>query len=234
MSTVEEELEERGFAIVRSAIDKDDLARFRAVAEQVARDFPREAHGLRNLLGRVPELCACLAESPLRDLIPPGYAIVRSILFDKNPAANWNVAWHQDQTVALRERHEIEGFGPWTMKDAVPHAQAPEPLLERMLTIRLHLDETGRDNGALRVLAGSHRHGRLPDADSESFRKVAEACEEILCEAAPGDVLLMRPLLFHASSKAVAPAHRRVIHLECAPPEALPAPLEWAELVEFA
>jgi ectoine hydroxylase-related dioxygenase (phytanoyl-CoA dioxygenase family) len=233
MSDIEKELEQRGFSLVRGAIDADVLARFRAAAEQAAHDFPREAHGLRNLLGHVPAMAACMAESRLRSLVPAGYVVVRSILFDKNPAANWNVAWHQDQTVALRERHEAEGFGPWTVKDSVPHAQAPAPLLARMLTIRLHLDETGRENGALRVLAGSHRHGRLPDSDAEAFREVAAGSEEILCAAAPGDALLMRPLLFHASSKATAPSHRRVIHLECAPPEALPAPLAWAELVRF-
>jgi hypothetical protein len=36
----------------------------------------------------------------------------------------------------------------------------------------------------------------------------------------------MRPLLVHASAPARAAAHRRVLHIEFAPPEAI-SPLQW-------
>lgn len=37
---------------------------------------------------------------------------VRAILFDKTPQANWSLGWHQDRTIAVRERRETCGFGP--------------------------------------------------------------------------------------------------------------------------
>jgi hypothetical protein len=43
-----------------------------------------------------------------------------------------------------------------------------------------------------------------------------------------GGVLLMRPLLLHASQKATRPARRRVIHLEYAACD-LPSGLDWNE-----
>jgi len=39
----------------------------------------------------------------------------------------------------------------------------------------------------------------------------------------------MRPLLLHASSAARSPQHRRVVHLEFAPRDLLPAGLDWGE-----
>jgi ectoine hydroxylase-related dioxygenase (phytanoyl-CoA dioxygenase family) len=92
-----------------------------------------------------------------------------------------------------------------------------------MLAVRVHLDDCGPENGALRVLPGSHREGRLSDADVDRWR--AEV-PELLCAARAGDALLMRPLLLHASSAAVSPAHRRVLHFEFGAGN-LPAGLEW-------
>lgn len=86
---------------------------------------------------------------------------VRVSYFDKSPEANWLVAWHQDLTIAVRKRMEVPGFGPWSVKDGVPHVQALVELLEQMITIRLHLDYCDESNGALRVLSGTHRFGRL-------------------------------------------------------------------------
>jgi hypothetical protein len=40
----------------------------------------------------------------------------------------------------------------------------------------------------------------------------------------------MRPLLVHASSAAILPAHRRVLHIELAPIEAI-SPLQWHSAV---
>lgn len=230
MSMLEENLNNAGFALVREAAGSADRLILRAAAEELAVKFPAEAHGLRHLLARSPAIRQWVESGRLRGLIPAGYAVVRSILFDKNPAANWNVSWHQDLTVALRERIETEGFGPWTIKEKVVHAQAPMALLERMVTVRLHLDRADRDNGALHVLSGSHAFGKIPESALDAQR---QECEEITCEAAAGDALLMRPLLLHSSQKSVAPRHRRVIHLECAPAGALPEPLQWAERVEI-
>jgi hypothetical protein len=148
---------------------------------------------------------------------------VRAISFDKSPAANWYVAWRQDLTIAVAERRDVPGFGPWSVKNGVPHVQPPVGLLEHMLTVRLHLDPADATNGALRVLPGSHRHGRLRTEHIESLR---HATPDILCRATAGDALLMRPLLLHASSRATAAARRRVLHIEYAACE-LPGGLSW-------
>jgi hypothetical protein len=150
---------------------------------------------------------------------------VRAIHFDKSPQSNWLVPWHQDLTIALRRRRDVPGFGPWSMKAGIPHVQPPVECLQQMLTVRIHLDATGAVNGALRVLPGTHLLGRLAPEGIQALR--AER-SEVLCAAAAGDALLLRPLLLHASSRSSSPAHRRILHLEYAG-FTLPSGLDWQE-----
>ena len=116
-------------------------------------------------------------------------------------------------------------FGGWSVKKGVVHVQPPASVLENMLTLRVHLDDCDADNGPLRVLRGSHRYGRLNDGQVEDLKHTSE---EVICVVPAGGVLLMRPLVLHASSPAKIPRHRRVIHLEYAA-DPLPAPLRWFE-----
>jgi len=148
---------------------------------------------------------------------------VRGILFDKIPDANWKVPWHQDVTIAVREKAVVGGFGPWSTKAGILHVQPPASVLEKMISIRMHLDSCNESNGALQVIPGSHRSGRIAEIDIPS---VLVGSQPHICAVNSGGVLLMRPLLLHASSASQSPAHRRVIHLDfvC---EQLPAPLKW-------
>jgi ectoine hydroxylase-related dioxygenase (phytanoyl-CoA dioxygenase family) len=157
-----------------------------------------------------------------------GASAVRGILFDKTPGATWKVVWHQDLTVAVRERREVEGFGPWSEKDGVPHVQPPTALLARMVAVRVHLDDCTTTNGPVRVIPGSHRTGRLSASDVDRWRATAP---EVVCTVPRGGVLAFHSLLLHASSPALEPAHRRVIHVEYAGAgwAELPGGLAWHE-----
>jgi ectoine hydroxylase-related dioxygenase (phytanoyl-CoA dioxygenase family) len=156
-------------------------------------------------------------------VLGPGCFVVRAILLDKTAGANWKVAWHQDLTIAVRERVEAPGFGPWSEKAGIPHVQPPRGVLERMLTVRVHLDHCGRDNGPVQVIPGSHARGRLAADEIARWR---DGREPFLCTSPRGGALVMRPLVLHASSPATKPGHRRVVHLEFAADE-LPHGLEW-------
>ena len=171
-------------------------------------------------LARSPRLLGLVRPHVAREPVP-----VRAIFFDKSPGGNWLVPWHQDLTLALRARAEVTGFGPWSVKDGVPHVQPPVDLLEQMLTVRLHLDDADEANGALRVLPGTHRLGRLSPVQVQEQRAQQA---DILCAATAGDALLMRPLLLHASGRSTSQRHRRVLHVEYAA-FTLPDALHWHE-----
>jgi hypothetical protein len=213
--------------MIRRAVSEHVLAGLRDEAERLALDHPDQAHGIRQLLERSPLIAAWSRSLEIRSCLPPHVQPVRAILFDKTPETNWNVAWHQDLTISVRRQADAPGYGPWSVKEGIIHVQPPPPVLETLVTLRLHLDPTPGENGALRVIPGSHRQGRL---DARTISELRRATPEHVCEAEAGDVLLMKPLLLHASSASARPGHRRVLHIEYADPETLHPSLQWAAL----
>jgi hypothetical protein len=217
---------ETGFQVSPAVLDAERIAPLQREAERLAH---AGSAGCRGVLGRSPMIRELAFSNPFRSLaetaLPASAFPVRAILFDKTPDTNWKVPWHQDLAIAVAERCEVEGFGPWSVKDDMPHVHAPVWLLERMVTLRLHLDDCPADNGALRVLPGSHREGKL---SAEQIVAWKERVPETVCEVPAGGVLRMRPLLLHASSVATRPGHRRVLHIEFAC-EPLPGGLRWVE-----
>lgn len=186
-------------------------------------------YAMRGILRLVPEVQELAGSAAVHALLEPGLGPgafpVQGLLFDKTPDVNWKVPWHQDGTIALRERVDTPGFGAWTVKDGVPHCRPPAAVLERMVALRLHLDDCGPENAPLRVLPGSHTCGLLNHAEIQEWRKQVEP---VSCSVPAGGALLMRPLLLHASSPAIMPARQRVVHLVFAA-EPLPDGLQWAE-----
>ncbi len=219
-------LVESGFQIVPSVLAVHEVEALRDALSEFA-----VAPGHRRLMERVPQIAALATASRVIELLTSltgGVPFpVRSIFFDKTPEANWLVPWHQDLSIAVKAKQEVPGYGPWSMKEGVPHVQPPDEMLEAMITFRLHLDDCDESNGVLRVIPGSHRLGRLSAAQIAEIRRNEK---EVMCSARAGDVLLMRPLLLHASSQATVPNHRRVVHLEYAM-QALAGGLDWAETV---
>jgi ectoine hydroxylase-related dioxygenase (phytanoyl-CoA dioxygenase family) len=152
---------------------------------------------------------------------------VRGILFNKGADSNWKVTWHQDCVIAVKHRQEIEGWGPWSVKAGIPHVRPSANILSAMLAIRIHMDDCPPENGALHVLPGSHGKGFISETEIVALDKRGQK----VCGASRGDVLLMRPLLLHASSSAAKPTARRVLHVEFAPSRKLPNGMEWFEIV---
>jgi hypothetical protein len=220
-SVVRWRVENDGFALVENVFEPVECAKLISLLG------PVNGAGRRNLLA-LPEIAALAGSTKLLKLVQPHLGEtakpVRGIYFDKTPEANWSVTWHQDLLIPVRERIDTPGFGPWSVKAHIPHVQPPVDVLKQMLTVRLHLDDTNEANGALRVLAGSHKAEVL---SSEAADEVCGHGNGVLCSIAAGGVLLMRPLLLHSSRKSSNGRHRRVLHIEYAGC-ALPNGLEWA------
>jgi ectoine hydroxylase-related dioxygenase (phytanoyl-CoA dioxygenase family) len=137
----------------------------------------------------------------------------RATLFDKSPGANWLVSWHQDTALPLEVRSAAAGWGPWSEKQGVIYAHAPKAALDRIIALRVHLDDSTEENGPLRVIPGSQRQGVLADADVSA---IAAREQSVTCLSPRGGVVAMRPLIIHASSKVHRALPRRVLHIEYA------------------
>jgi ectoine hydroxylase-related dioxygenase (phytanoyl-CoA dioxygenase family) len=220
-ATFRAEIEKNGFTICDNVLSPKHVTRLLAAVGRIEAQGALRKRGatfaVRNLLNvsaEVRDLANSAAVRKMVELVLGSECFaVRGILFDKIPEANWKVPWHQDVTIAVQEKVEASGFGPWSIKADVLHVQPPAFVLERMISIRLHLDPCGEANGALRVIPGSHRQGRIRE---EQIARIRSEVPERICEVKAGGALLMRPLLLHASAPSLVPDHRRVIHIDFA------------------
>lgn len=149
---------------------------------------------------------------------------VRAILFDKTENSNWSLAWHQDRTIAVEERIDVQGFGPWSIKDGMHHVEPPFDLLASLLTMRIHLDDVPDTNAPLLIAKGSHKLGRIV---LEDIPKVVEGSDTYVCTAHAGDVWVYSTPVLHASKSADVPGRRRVLQVDYAA-ACLPDGLRWA------
>lgn len=149
---------------------------------------------------------------------------VRVILFDKTENTNWSLGWHQDRTIAVEERIDIQGFGPWSIKDGIHHVEPPFELLASLVTMRVHLDDVPDTNAPLLIARGSHKLGRI---SLEDVLKVVERSDVYTCTARAGDIWAYSTPILHASKSAVIPSKRRVLQVDYAT-ACLPAGLSWA------
>lgn len=212
---------------------KDGAEHFSATALQLlpslqhaVQGLPLQQAGIR-IHGIKPLRPILVADGPIGSIasqfIGKQCRPVRAILFDKNANTNWSLGWHQDRTICVKERIEVDGFGPWTTKSGMQHVEPPFDLLARMLTLRVHLDDVPSGNSPLLIAPGSHTEGRIPIGD---YNKVVRKYGIYSCLALAGDVWVYSTPILHASEAASVINHRRVLQVDYSADE-LTGGLEW-------
>ncbi|MBC3847840.1 phytanoyl-CoA dioxygenase family protein [Winogradskyella echinorum] len=203
-------------------------------AFNIANNYIQTANQLfaiRQLLKVIPGLKKALSNKNLIQLLnlhfESNYFLTKAIYFDKPPNSNWFVPYHQDLSISVTTKADIDGYSNWTTKKDVYGVQPPINILENTITIRIHLDDTTKDNGALKVVPKSHSNGVIRKGS-----KYWNMDKQDICEINKGGVMLMKPLLLHASDRTINNQRRRVIHLEFNSNE-LPNPIKWYEYEKF-
>jgi ectoine hydroxylase-related dioxygenase (phytanoyl-CoA dioxygenase family) len=219
-------IHERGYEIFPAVIARSEAASLAKALSQ--EQLPRTRAGIRHVL-QSSAVAGIASDSRLMGLgrsILGGHAYpYRATLFDKSPRSNWLVVWHQDTALPLRERKDVSGWGPWSVKQGVHYAHAPATALSKVVDLRLHLDDSNEGNGPLRVLPATHTCGVLSD---QMIEQIASRLSPVQCISDCGGVVAMRPLVIHSSSKSRVEAPRRVLHIEYASSLAIESGLELA------
>ncbi|RQO29765.1 phytanoyl-CoA dioxygenase [Taibaiella sp. KBW10] len=227
-----QQLVEQGFAIIDKCYDESALARIIEIidkADQAKANFRNsgDLFAVRHFLMELPESIPHIFNGELKELIQQVSGkkqfVIKSIYFDKPERSNWYVPYHQDLKIEVDRKIEIGGFSHWTLKQGRFSVQPSLDILDNILTIRIHLDDTDAENGALKVIPRSHRKGIYRPETIDWQQE-----EEVICAVPKGGLMLMKPLLVHSSSRATNQKRRRVIHIECTD-LGLPCGLEWAE-----
>lgn len=214
LSATKPRIDADGFAVIPGVLDHFEVDTLTADLNRAP--LHRSRAGARHILGN-PNVARLAEDQRLlkiaRQVLGADARPFRATLFDKSPTSNWLVVWHQDTALPLVERHELPGWGPWSIKEGVIYAHAPATVLEQVLALRVHLDESSDRNGPLRVLPGTHLKGVLTD---DAIERLASQIATVDCLVAAGGVVAMRPLIVHASSKSLIETPRRVLHIEYA------------------
>lgn len=220
-------LKKNGFAFVEDVLTNDELEKVTLSIEDYRKSKSGKLPGLRNLFIHCPEVKELSHSNKLlnlaNEILGANAHPIKATLFDKTADSNWYVTWHQDRTIVVKEKIETPGFGPWTVKDDLYNVQPPHEILEQVVAFRIHLDDCPEENGAIKFVPGSHSHGFIDPEHISTFR---EGKEVVICPAKRGDIILMRPLILHASSQVAEPRNRRVLHIEYSN-AVLPGKLEW-------
>ncbi|MBO0938219.1 phytanoyl-CoA dioxygenase family protein [Fibrella sp. HMF5335] len=227
------ELAQKGFTIVPNVFSTSQLNELAKTIDALSMHSPNirqsmDVFAIRNLLQEVPSLPQLLWQGSfnilLDKLIGYYYHAVKGIYFNKPAGSNWIVPWHQDLQISVDRQENVYGWTNWTNRHGQWSVQPSAYYLNQIYTVRIHLDDCDETNGALKVLVGSHKQGILADPDIQALDKT----KAVICNVPKGGLLVMRPLLVHASAKSTSSANRRVIHLELTQSH-LPKGLQWRE-----
>ncbi|MBO9674516.1 MAG: phytanoyl-CoA dioxygenase family protein [Sphingobacteriaceae bacterium] len=236
LAVKEREIQELGFSVIDHVFTDREIENILAAIHKT--DSTKETFrksddlfAIRQFLKEVPDTTGIIFNSKLKaiiqELFSKDYFLVKSIYFDKPETSNWFVSYHQDLTISVDRKIEIPGFGPYTRKHNQFAVQPPLNILESNFTIRIHLDDTDEENGALKVIPGSHSKGIYrPENIDWNIEK------EISCNVAKGGIMIMKPMLLHSSGRTINNQKRRVIHLEFSN-RTLPKELHWSEHLDF-
>ena len=147
-----------GYAVIDNVVTP---AECREIAAVIAGELGAMS-GTRCLLSR--RWCKALARRlrahpAIAALLPDGHVASQCTFFSKSSSLNWLVPIHQDLSIPVAERVDAPALGGWSEKEGILFVQAPVSLLERLVAVRLHLDQCGADDGLLQVVPGTHKRG---------------------------------------------------------------------------
>jgi ectoine hydroxylase-related dioxygenase (phytanoyl-CoA dioxygenase family) len=232
-----EKIKSDGFLIINSFYSKNDVNKLISIIEEVI-DMNNEnitfrksddLFAIRQFHKEIPQALKVIFNQKMKDFIDSNFGsdffITKSIYFDKPEASNWFVAYHQDLTISVNKKILLDNYKNWTIKQNQFAVQPPKEILENNFTIRIHLDQTSVENGPLKVINKSHLNGIVRTVNIENQI-------ETICEVDRGGIMIMKPLLFHASNKTTNNKRRRIIHLEFSN-QSLAQNLQWAEKLEL-
>ena len=231
-----DQIQDLGFTVIENIYSRDEVEQIIKTINQT--DSSRLTFGksadifaIRQFLKEVPETADLIfsdnLKAVIRQLFGDDYFVVKSIYFDKPETSNWFVSYHQDLTISVDKKMDIENYGPWTVKQNQFAVQPPIDILENIFTIRIHLDDTDENNGGLKVVPKSHLKNIYR---SETIDWTIE--KEEICKVPTGGLMIMKPLILHGSNKTTNNKKRRVVHIEFSNRE-LSKDLEWSEKLNW-
>jgi ectoine hydroxylase-related dioxygenase (phytanoyl-CoA dioxygenase family) len=184
------QVEGRGYAVVPGVLSADELVFLRGTLDYVYTIYDPEKDGLKRV---------------------PGYHFSANLV-NKNPFFETLFLRHPIYDVArlilgedcilssLNSFEPLQGQGNQSLhRDGPPRPPEGTLAINSMWSV----DGMDRDNGATRLIPGSHLHADPPPADEQGV---------LYAEAPPGSVVVTNAHVLHAASANPSGRRRRVMH----------------------
>ena len=142
------EIAENGFTTVDNIYSDQEIEQILLTIDQADNNketFRKSADlfAIRQFLKEIPTTSSLVFNDKLKDLVRQffgnNYFVVKSIYFDKPETSNWYVSYHQDLTISVDKKVELENFGPWTTKQNQFAVQPTADIMENIYTVRIYL-----------------------------------------------------------------------------------------------
>ncbi|PIA79556.1 hypothetical protein BFR04_01555 [Gaetbulibacter sp. 4G1] len=228
------ELNERGFSISSQVFNTSELENISELINSFLEKNNFQKYAIRSLFKNIPKLFEYISSIPgfnhFKDsVLSKDYFLTKSIYFNKPNMSNWFVPYHQDLSISVKNKIENKYYLNWTKKDNIYGVQPPNEILKNTITMRIHLDDTDKNNGALKIIERSHNNGIIRVDESFDSLKYGE---EKICNVSEGSIMLMKPLVLHSSEKSISNTNRRVIHIEFCNIN-IPNKIDWYEKINL-
>jgi ectoine hydroxylase-related dioxygenase (phytanoyl-CoA dioxygenase family) len=148
--------------------------------------------------------------SIVKSIIGENAFATNSFVLDKTLDNNWELNWHQDLKIAVKDKIETEGYYNWYFTSGIHYVVAPNEVEEKRLFVRIHFDDCDSQNGGLQNIPKSHKYGVV--SDREIFKIITKQ-QSSSCNVKRGGVMLMKNLLFHRSPLSISNKHRRMLQI---------------------
>jgi ectoine hydroxylase-related dioxygenase (phytanoyl-CoA dioxygenase family) len=198
-------LAERGWVVVRQAVDRARVAELVAAVDAITAASPPVGAGLVFEVAGVSRVSppiaghthdAAIARHAAQALACAAVQLLQDTVLVKDAQVGGEVAWHQD--------HTYTGY------------LSPA----RAVSVRLALTDETVETGCLEVIDGSHHWGLLGDVRALTEASVADALGErardwadkvVRLELAPGDLSIHHCLTLHKSGPNVSAQPRKTL-----------------------
>ena len=122
---MKQDILDEGFAIIDNVFTDEEIDNLLLTISKVDTTKPtfrktNDLFAIRQFFKEIPSTVDIVFNDRLKTIISELFGneffVVKSIYFDKPENSNWFVSYHQDLTISVDKKMEIDGYGPWTNK----------------------------------------------------------------------------------------------------------------------
>ena len=167
---------------------------------------------LESVLETLPDLKTLLINMNLKKIIESlgeGYSLIRSAYFDNRVSKPEKTVWRQRRRLTFPVKIEGADYSNWQLEGDFFSAEPPARIMQDMVIVRIHLDDSDQNNGELKIFKGSHSQ----ILDHSAIKVITENGLPSNCGILAGGIQILKPFILQSETKRSRSKKNRIIEL---------------------